>query len=83
MTNVAASPGEVQERLAELSGAAWTLAAVAAAVEAGVPASLQVATDAATIAARTGLTVPLAGARLAQIWKTDGGEILRADLGRR
>jgi predicted O-methyltransferase YrrM len=59
VTDVAASPGEVRERLAELSAAAWILAGVAAAVETGVAGSLGEPSDAASLAARTALSVPL------------------------
>jgi SAM-dependent methyltransferase len=62
---LAASPGEVQERLADLGGAAWTLTAVAAAVEAGIPGHLLDPADARALAETTGLEPPLA-ARLAE-----------------
>jgi ubiquinone/menaquinone biosynthesis C-methylase UbiE len=62
---VAASMGDVNERLAELSGAAWTLAAVAAAVEVDLPEFMGTPCDAASLAALTGLTEPLA-ARLGE-----------------
>lgn len=100
--DIAASPAEVQERLAELSGATWTLSAVAAAVEVGLPGHLGEPCEPATLAARIGLALPLvtslaealvaaglarregaafvAGPGLAQIWQSDAGEVLTADL---
>jgi predicted O-methyltransferase YrrM len=57
--DAAASGPELQERLAELGGAAWTLAAVAAAVEVGLPGHLREPCEAATLATRTGLSAPL------------------------
>jgi SAM-dependent methyltransferase len=68
---VAATPAEVQERVADLSAAAWTLAAIAAAVEAGVPDHLLEPADAETLGERTGLEPPLA-ARLAEAFVAAG-----------
>jgi predicted O-methyltransferase YrrM len=63
--DLAATLEQARANLAELSGAAWTLAAVAAAVEAGIPGHLAEPRDAVALAERTGLDAPLA-ARLAE-----------------
>ncbi|WP_022930720.1 SAM-dependent methyltransferase [Patulibacter americanus] len=73
------SDGDVRERLAALSAAAWTATAVGVAIELGVPARLREPTGAEALASGAGLPVPLAAALAEALVaaglarRTDGG----------